>query len=254
MKAISRKLPVLLSLLLIWAMASGFEGIEDLDVETTAGIESVMDDLTGEDFEKLQIEEEWEEKVLANVEDYVTVRSEPNAESTALGRMFKGDGGEVVERLEGWTRVQSGNVNGYVNNDYLLFGYEAYEQAQEEVTLTATSLTGGLRIRSEASTEAKILKNVGEGTKLDVVEGEETEGAEWIHIQYAEEKTGYVSAEYVSVEFELGEAMTMDEIKKKEAEEKREKLKQQLDAIKANGNEVTLLAALIQAEGEGETN
>ncbi|MCI9017560.1 MAG: cell wall hydrolase, partial [Lachnospiraceae bacterium] len=55
--------------------------------------------------------------------------------------------------------------------------------------------------------------------------------------------------EYVSVEFELGEAMTMDEIKKKEAEEKREKLKQQLDAIKANGNEVTLLAALIQAEG-----
>ena len=249
MKAISRKLPVLLSLLLIWVTASGFEGIEDLDVETTAGIESVMDDLTGEDFEKLQIEEEWEEKVLANVEDYVTVRSEPNAESTALGRMFKGDGGEVVERLEGWTRVQSGNVNGYVNNDYLLFGYEAYEQAQEEVTLTATSLTGGLRIRSEASTEAKILKNVGEGTKLDVVEGEETEGAEWIHIQYAEEKTGYVSAEYVSVEFELGEAMTMDEIKKKEAEEKREKLKQQLDAIKANGNEVTLLAALIQAEG-----
>ena len=249
MKAISRKLPVLLSLLLIWVTASGFEGIEDLDVETTAGIESVMDDLTGEDFEKLQIEEEWEEKVLANVEDYVTVRSEPNAESTALGRMFKGDGGEVVERLEGWTRVQSGNVNGYVNNDYLLFGYEAYEQAQEEVTLTATSLTGGLRIRSEASTEAKILKNVGEGTKLDVVEGEETEGAEWIHIQYAEEKTGYVSAEYVSVEFELGEAMTMDEIKKKEAEEKREKLKQQLDSFKANGNEVTLLAALIQAEG-----
>ena len=151
MKAISRKLPVLLSLLLIWAMASGFEGIEDLDVETTAGIESVMDDLTGEDFEKLQIEEEWEEKVLANVEDYVTVRSEPNAESTALGRMFKGDGGEVVERLEGWTRVQSGNVNGYVNNDYLLFGYEAYEQAQEEVTLTATSLTGGLRIRDRKS-------------------------------------------------------------------------------------------------------
>ena len=246
MKGISRKLPVLLSLLLIWVLASGFE---DLDAETTAGIESIMDDLTGEDFEKLQIEDEWENKVLADVEDYVTVRSEPSAEAAALGRMFKGDGGEVVERLEGWTRVQSGNVDGYVNNDYLLFGYEAYEQAQEEVMLVATSLTGGLRIRSEASTESKILKNVGEGTKLDVVIGEETEGAEWIHVQYAEEKTGYVSAEYVSVEFELGEAMTMDEIKKKEAEEKREKLKQQLDAFKANGNEVTLLAALIQAEG-----
>ena len=118
MKGISRKLPVLLSLLLIWVLASGFE---DLDAETTAGIESIMDDLTGEDFEKLQIEDEWENKVLADVEDYVTVRSEPSAEAAALGRMFKGDGGEVVERLEGWTRVQSGNVDGYVYNVSLLF-------------------------------------------------------------------------------------------------------------------------------------
>lgn len=249
MKRISRRVPVFLSLFMIWILASGFD---DLDVETTAGIGSVMEDLTGEDFEKIQIEDEWEDKVLANVKDYVTVRSEPNAESTALGRMFKGDGGNVVERLDGWTRVQSGNLDGYVSNEYLLFGYEAYVQAQEEVAPVATSLTGGLRIRAEASTEAKILKNVGEGTKLDVVAGEETEGVEWIHVQYAEEKTGYVSAEYVSVEFELGEAMTMEEIKKKEAEEKREKLKQQLAAFKANGNEVALLAALIQAEGGGQ--
>ena len=58
-----------------------------------------------------------------------------------------------------------------------------------------------------------------------------------------------MSAEYVEVNYELGEAMTMEEIEKKEAEEKREKLKQQLEAFKANGDEVTLLAALIQAEG-----
>jgi len=50
------------------------------------------------------------------------------------------------------------------------------------------------------------------------------------------------------VEYELGEGMTMEEIKKKEAEEKKEKLKRKLEAFKANGNEVVLLAALIQAE------
>lgn len=245
MNVIRRRIPIIFSLFLVWILASGFEDLE----ETTAGIGSVMDDLTGEDFEKLQIEDEWQDKVLANVDDYVTVRSEPDAESKALGRMFKGDGGNVVERLDGWTLVQSGNVEGYVNNDYLLFGLDAYEQAQEEVTLVATSLTGGLRIREEGNTEAKVLKNVEEGAKLDVVADEEVEDAEWIHVQYAEEKTGYVSAEYVSVELELGEAMTMEEIKKKEAEEKREKLKQQLASFQANGNEVVLLAALIQAEG-----
>ena len=52
----------------------------------------------------------------------------------------------------------------------------------------------------------------------------------------------------MDVNYELGEAMTMEEIEKKEAEEKREKLKQQLTAMQANGDEVTLLAALIQAE------
>ena len=83
-----------------------------------------------------------------------------------------------------------------------------------------------------------------EGAKLDVVE----QADEWVQVEYAEDKTGFVSAEYVDVNYELGEAMTMDEIKKKEAEEKREKLKQQLSALQANGDEVTLLAALIQAE------
>ncbi|MCI8597265.1 MAG: SH3 domain-containing protein, partial [Lachnospiraceae bacterium] len=196
-----------------------------------------------------QLEEEWEDKVLARVDEYVTVRSEPNADSKALGRMFKGDGGDIIEQVDGWTKIHSGNVEGYVDNEYLVFGTEAYELAQEEVTLVATSLTGGLRIRSEASTEAKILKNVEQGAKLDVVEDTETEGTEWIQVQYAEEKTGYVSAEFVNVQLELGEAMTMEEIEKKEAEEKREKLKQQLASFQANGNEVTLLAALIQAEG-----
>ncbi len=252
MKLISKRVPIFLSLFLVWILTAGFD---NLDVETSAGISAVMEDVTSEDIEAVQIEAEWEDKVLAKVDDYVTVRSEPDAESVALGRMFKGDGGDVVERLDGWTRVRSGNVEGYVSNDYLVFGKEAYDLAQEEVTLVATSLTSGLRIRSEAGTDSKVLKTVGEGTKMDAIEGSETqdeEGAQWIQIQYAEEKTGFVSAEYVSVQFELGEAMTMEEIKKKEAEEKREKLKQQLAAFQANGNEVALLAALIQAEGGGQ--
>lgn len=135
-----------------------------------------------------------------------------------------------------------------MSNEYLLFGEEAYNQAQTEAELTATSLTGGLRIREEASTDAKILKNVEEGAKLDVVDAG-GEGSEWVQVEYAQDKTGYVSAEYVDVQYELGEAMTMEEIEKKEEEEKREALKQQLEAFKANGDDVTLLAALIQAEG-----
>ena len=245
MSFISKKVLALGALAVLWVMGSGFTG---LNVEMAAGIESVMDDLTSEDFEEIQAQNEWDSKVLADVEDYVTVRSEPSSEAEAVGRMFKGDGGDIVEQTEGWTKISSGNVEGYVSNEYLLFGEEAYNQAQTEAELTATSLTGGLRIREEASTDAKILKNVEEGAKLDVVDAG-GEGSEWVQVEYAQDKTGYVSAEYVDVQYELGEAMTMEEIEKKEEEEKREALKQQLEAFKANGDDVTLLAALIQAEG-----
>ena len=115
MNAISKKIPLLLALVFVWVLGCGFDNLE---VETSAGIESVMADLTSEDFEALQIEDEWGEKVLANVEDYVTVRQEPNADSKAIGRMFKGDGGMIIEQTEdGWTKVKSGNVEGYVSNE-----------------------------------------------------------------------------------------------------------------------------------------
>lgn len=254
-----------------------------------------MNELTGEDLEELKALEEWEDRVLANVNEYVSVRAEANAEAKIIGRLFKGDGGYVTERLEGWTRVRSGNVEGYVSNEYLLFGLDAYERAQEELNLVATVNTNGLRIRSEAGTDSRVLKCVEAGTKLEVVQGEasqeeasveeasqeeavegeaadgeegivveamsysEDEGDsqdvsenEWVCVEYADEKTGYVSAEYVSLQYELGEGMTMEEIQKKEQEEKREKLKQQLAAFKANGNETVLLAALIQAEAGGQ--
>ena len=294
-----------LAMCLVWLSLCGFEG---LDIETTAGVGSWMDQLTGEDIEEFKILEEWEDRVLANIDDYVNVRAEANGEATIVGRLFKGDGGYVLERQEGWTRIRSGNVEGYVSNDYLLFGMDAYEQAQLELTLVATATTSGLRIRNEASTDSKILKNVEKGTKLLVIEeilaepeepapeegsdegetseesleasqeealvegeddeaggmseeatGEEspeentdTPDSEWVCVQYAEEKTGYVAAEYVTVQYELGEGMTMEEIKRKEEEEKREKLKQQLASFQANGNEVVLLAALIQAEAGGQ--
>lgn len=281
MDSASKKWPLCLILCLAWFMLCGFSG---LGTDTTAGIGSVMNELTGEDIEEFKILQEWDDRVLANVNDYVSVRAEANAEAKVVGRLFKGDGGYITERLDGWTRVRSGNVEGYVSNDYLLFGADAYERAQEELTLTATVNTNGLRVRKEASADARVLNCVEAGTKFEVIqeepaaaedaeaaEGQEAEAeedaagmelmsydaeeepaADWVCVRYAEEKTGYVSADYVTLQYELGEGMTMEEIKKKEEAEKREKLKQQLEAIKANGNEVVLLAALIQAEAGGQ--
>ena len=130
MNFVCKKWLLCLVLCLTWLTFCGFDSLE---VELTAGIGSVMDELTGEDIEEFKILEEWEDRVLANVNEYVSVREEPNKEATVLGRLFKGDGGYVVERLDGWTKVRSGKLEGYVSNEYLFFGMEAYEQAQDEL-------------------------------------------------------------------------------------------------------------------------
>ncbi len=199
--------------------------------------------------EKKKEPEEWEDRVLANVDDYVNVREEANTDAIIVGRLFDGDGGYILEKEDGWTKIRSGNVEGYVNNDYLFFGEKAYQEAQDKLELTATVNTTGLRIRDEAGTDTRILKIADEGAKYTVVSEVTIDSDKWVEIQYSEEETGYVAAEFVSLEHELGEGMTMEEIKEKEAAEKREKLKQQLEAMQAEGDEIKLLAALIHAEG-----
>lgn len=62
----------------------------------------------------------------------------------------------------------------------------------------------------------------------------------------------YVSAEYVEVSYEYGEAKTIEEIQAEEAARKaaeaKEKRTANLGAVAASADELTLLAALIQAE------
>lgn len=232
-----------LTLCLMWLFLCGFDTSESISANT----DFVKN--TKEQLEKELKLKEWDYRVLAKVDKYVNVREEPNTDATIVGRLFDGDGGYILEKDGDWTKIKSGNVEGYVNNEYLFFGEEAYEEAQDKLTLTATVNTTGLRVRDDAGTDTKILTIVGKDSKYEVLSQTTADSEEWVEIQYSEDKTGYVAAEYVTLEYELGEGMTMKEIKEKEAAEKKEKLKQQLAAMQADGDELKLLAALIHAEG-----
>ena len=109
----------LLVLALVWLSTCGFVSLGEV---TTAGIAEVMEPMTLEHFEKVEDMEEWENLCMPNVEEYVTIRLEANAESEAVGRLFKGARAEVVEKGAEWTKVTSGECEGYVTNEYLKFG------------------------------------------------------------------------------------------------------------------------------------
>lgn len=235
----------MLLLSVMWLCLTGFAGLGSEGEDT---LNSLMDQLTAEDVEMILAENKWDGKVMAKVDDSVSVRASASTDAAVIGKMFKGDGGEIIERADGWTMVQSGNVTGWVSDDYLAFGLEAEERASEDVKKIATVTTQTLKVRGEASTEAAVIDLIGMGEQIEV--RDEQDG--WLEIVYSDGDINYISADYVEVAYDYGEAKTIEEIKAEEAArkaaEEKEKRTKNLGAIAASTDELTLLAALIQAE------
>ena len=105
---------------------------------------------------------------MANVQEAVNVRSEANENADRLGKLYKDCGGEILERENGWTKILSGELEGWIKDEYLLFGEEAQEYAKEVGYTLATINTDALRVRKEPSTEAGVYGLVKLGEELIV--------------------------------------------------------------------------------------
>lgn len=197
--------------------------------------------------------------VMAKVNQYVNIRKEPNQDSEKVGVLYKDCGGDILQRQDSWTKIQSGDVTGWGSDDYLYFGEEAQKEAKEVGILTAYSETETLRVRKEASLDSGVLGLLAMGEAVEAIE----EDGDWVSINY-EGETGYVAAEYVKVEFDLDTAESVEAIQAREAAEKeaaraqaaaeREATrKQQKEAVLTSASELNILAALVQCEAGGES-
>ena len=182
--------------------------------------------------------------VMANVRDSVNVREEPSEDSERVGKLYNDCGGYILEYTDEWTKIESGELVGWVYNDYLLFGEEAEIMADDVGTYHATVTTGALRVRTEPSLEGGVYGLVPEGDVFEVVE----DAGEWIVIDY-EGANGYVNSEYVDVSFHIDSGETMEQIEERRAAEREANRIQLYDTyITSNASEVELLGALIQCE------
>ena len=158
--------------------------------------------------------------IIADVSNYVNIRSLPSEEGEILGKLYDDSVGIRHGEENGWYYITSGKVTGYVKADYVLTGEAAEQKAREVGTRLAEVTTTTLKVRKEATTDSIVLGLVPGGDILAVLE--ETEG--WVKVS-VEEGEGYVSADYVRVYTENVEAESKEEeearLKKEEEERKK---------------------------------
>lgn len=197
----------------------------------------------------------WEEKgqesklVMADVRTALNVRSDANETAEKVGMLYKDCGGYILERRDGWTKLQSGNIIGWASDEYLLFGEEAQELANSVGKMIATIDSDALRIRKEPSTDADVYGMLPKGDIVEVL-SEEEDG--WICVDY-EGSDGYVSAEYVQLDFIIDSGETIGEIEARRKAEEEAKRHVNYGEYTTDADTTLLLAALIQCEAGGES-
>lgn len=148
----------------------------------------------------------FENLVVAQVDNYVNIRSLPSEKGKILGKFYDNCVGNLLGEENGWYHIQSGNVEGYVRADFCLIGDEAAVLAETIGTRMAKVNCDGLYVRKEASSESDVMRMVAQNDELLVLK--ETE--EWIKVD-VEEGFGWVDSEYVDLYTEFLEAESKEE-------------------------------------------
>lgn len=164
-------------------------------------------------------EEGFKSLVIAQVNDYVNVRSIPSEEGEILGKLYDKSVGEFIEEDNGWYKITSGSVTGYVKAEYCVTGDDAVALAKKVGNRIATVTTTTLKVREEPSLDATVLGLVPIQDQLLVTE----ELDNWVKVNI-EEGDGYVSLDYVTLSTEFVKAESREEeearLAKEEAERK----------------------------------
>lgn len=195
-------------------------------------------------------EEKTSNLVMTKVQNTLNVRIEPKEGSAIVGKLYKDCGGELLEQKNGWTKIKSGNVIGWCNNEYLVFNQEAEALALDVGVLSAVVNAEGLSVRKEARIDAVLYGLLSKNDEVTVTE--ELDG--WVAIDYGGDEA-FVSAKYVTVEFNTDVGETVEEIKLREEAEAAEKAKliTNYGALPADTSDLELLAALIYCEAGNQT-
>ena len=202
------------------SLSAGFSATDTYEDTEAATEEETTEEASEEETTEAATEEEQDFRglVIAQVNNYVNVRSIPSEDGEIVGKLYDKSVGEFEEEVNGWYKITSGNCTGYVKAEYCVTGDEAQALAKQVGTTYAVVNTTTLKVRQEASTESAVLGLVPIEEELVVVE--ELDG--WVKVAI-EEGDGYVSREYVNLRTDFVHAESKAEEEARLAEEAKER-------------------------------
>lgn len=120
----------------------------------------------------------------------VNVRSTPDGE--VIGNLPYNAQGVLLEEDEyGWYKIQSGDVIGYVASQYC--GDEPFAKGYTKATVNSN----GLKVRQTKNENSNVLDIVDQNASVEVTEAYDQSA--WVSVVTDDNKYGYVSADYVTL-------------------------------------------------------
>ncbi len=160
-------------------------------------------------------EGEYLNMAFSDTEDFTYIRSAPDENSDWVGKLYQESAAQVLEYLDGWTKIRSGSAEGYVPADALITGSEAEKYAEEYENHTVTVTADVLNVRQGQGTEREILTQVRLNEQYEVT-GEPSQG--WYPVKVGE-TDGWVWGEYVEEQTSYSYGETKEEEEARIAEE-----------------------------------
>lgn len=191
--------------------------------------------------ERIKLNLKYDKLGIAEVDTYLNVRARGSESAKIVGKMVKNTGCNIISEKKGWTKIESGNVKGYVKSEYLVKGEAAEKKALKVATLKAVVKTETLNVRFLPSTDSPIYDQLSEDEDYTVEKENLTKEFvqnfvkkhcskkakenvdmdamyddldNWVLLSIDNEKM-FVSKDFVTLKYKLNRAVTVKEESKK---------------------------------------
>jgi len=123
----------------------------------------------------------------------LNVRTGAGTNHSIITTLPRGTNLTILQEQNGWYRIQSGNITGWVSAQYVRVSGEEESTTPPSTTTRTGTTTENLNLRTGAGTNHSIIRTLAKGTQLTIL----SENNGWMRVRVGTQE-GWVSAQYVS--------------------------------------------------------